>query len=33
VLGLQLTDAAQERARKNGRVRTADELAAELGLE
>ena len=33
VRGLKLADAAQERARKNGRVRTADELAAELGLE
>lgn len=31
--GLALADAAQERARKNGRVRTADELAAELGLD
>ena len=28
--GLALADAAQERARRNGRVRTADELAAEL---
>ena len=33
VRGLKLADAAQERARKNGRVRTADELAAELGLD
>ncbi len=31
--GLALTAAAQERARRNGRVRTADELAAELGLD
>jgi len=33
VRGLKLADAAQERARKNGRVRTADELASELGLD
>ena len=31
--GLALADAAQERARRNGRVRTADELAAELGID
>lgn len=31
--GLQLADAAQERARRNGRVRTADELATELGID
>ncbi len=31
--GLVLTRETQARARKNGRVRTAEELAAELGLE
>jgi Lon protease-like protein len=31
--GLALTAAAQERARRNGRVRTADELASDLGLD
>jgi Lon protease-like protein len=31
--GLVLTRETQERARRNGRVRTPEELAAELGLE
>ncbi|MGI9116661.1 MAG: LON peptidase substrate-binding domain-containing protein [Gaiellales bacterium] len=31
--GLILTRETQERARRNGRVRTPEELAAELGLE
>ena len=31
--GLMLTRETQERARKNGRVRTPEELAAELGLD
>jgi len=31
--GLVLTRETQERARKNGRVRTPEELAAELGLD
>ena len=31
--GLVLTRETQERARRNGRVRTAEELAAELGLD
>ena len=31
--GLVLTRETQARARRNGRVRTADELAAELGLD
>ena len=31
--GLVLTRETQARARRNGRVRTAEELAAELGLE
>ena len=30
--GLVLTRETQERARRNGRVRTPEELAAELGL-